>query len=765
MFSPRGLVLKVLVLALLVGAGSYLSLVRPSADVFIPQTGSYTFSSTTETEKSSFWERCDSKVIPSKFQNYIQGDGSFEATLSTDTLDISDGQPNSLTITLQVPNSYARLGSIGILLPNFKRSTNFLSGNQGKPLSQFLQSFSPSLSPLNVTHDTFTPGTFFRKDGLAVVSLRQATEAAKLVSGVTSSSYLSGDLVREFSNYSFEWYATGGRYEQGSIPVPTPIYLPSGAYELKIQVPDSEFISNSVYGQYFILVTATGYEAAEGSNPEGETLGTYLGAKLLPIRLMTAPQIELTNWGNWVSDSAGTYSGPELKPKSTDSTLRGSKITWTISGDAEFAEAPDTFRVDDLVNGVRAYPKPKVKPIGQGKSFALTAKVSNSCGANEVSRVYSYKESGESVLAVATPTATQSFSSSPTPTETTIINVTPTVTLTADPSEITAGEKTTLKWQSTNAAGVVESNFDTKDVSGEKQMSPSETTTYSVVVQGNQTTARAEAKVTVKPTPTPTPSETVPATPTTTVTTPAASSASPTASPTATATTQATKKATTAPAPASTPPLATETTSPPIDRAATISDTVQFVKVAGETKDLGRTVSINQGTPIQVGVVQGTAKPGETVTVTVYSEPKTYTVTADANGHWSLEIPTVELEAGEHRIEYETPTKPKAELMKFTVAAAAEPMVTPSVETTSVLPVATNAAELDSDLFTAESGSFLEALLGSLPWWVWAIVGLVIAVLIYLFLHTRKLASHNLHEPDDAMQQYPTPPPSGSNQS
>lgn len=48
-------------------------------------------------------------------------------------------------------------------------------------------------------------------------------------------------------------------------------------------------------------------------------------------------------------------------------------------------------------------------------------------------------------------------------------------------------------------------------------------------------------------------------------------------------------------------------------------------------------------------VIQGVASPGSTVTVTVYSTPQTMTVTADANGNWSL-TPQASLETGPHNV-------------------------------------------------------------------------------------------------------------------
>lgn len=187
--------------------------------------------------------------------------------------------------------------------------------------------------------------------------------------------------------------------------------------------------------------------------------------------------------------------------------------------------------------------------------------------------------------------------------------------------------------------------------------------------------------------------------------------------------------------------LASESSSIPVPAPET-NVSVESVTVAGKIQDLSQPVTVTAGTPIQVGVIQGSSAPGETVTVYVYSEPKVYTVTADSTGHWSLEIPTAELEAGLHRIEYETPTKSRVELMQFTVTQEKEVLA----------PLAGNEAAAPNDvtnslLTTAAQDSSLD-LLHRMPLWMWIVGGLIIAFLIFIFLHVRRLAAHNLHETD-----------------
>jgi hypothetical protein len=75
----------------------------------------------------------------------------------------------------------------------------------------------------------------------------------------------------------------------------------------------------------------------------------------------------------------------------------------------------------------------------------------------------------------------------------------PTVTLTANPSSITAGQATTLSWTSTNATSVQVSNFGATLVQSTLLVSPSTTTTYAITVIGAGGQATAATTVTVNP--------------------------------------------------------------------------------------------------------------------------------------------------------------------------------------------------------------------------------------------------------------------------
>ncbi len=82
----------------------------------------------------------------------------------------------------------------------------------------------------------------------------------------------------------------------------------------------------------------------------------------------------------------------------------------------------------------------------------------------------------------------------------------PTVALTAEPSSIERGQSSTLTWRSTDASEAsISPGIGTVDASGSRQVSPTETTTYNIVVKGAGGTSRASATVSVRAPPPPPP--------------------------------------------------------------------------------------------------------------------------------------------------------------------------------------------------------------------------------------------------------------------
>ena len=82
----------------------------------------------------------------------------------------------------------------------------------------------------------------------------------------------------------------------------------------------------------------------------------------------------------------------------------------------------------------------------------------------------------------------------------------PTASLTASPDTINKGQSTTLTWQTTNATDVsIDQSVGTVDANGSKQVSPADSTTYTLTAKGEGGTQTATARVTVNAPPPPPP--------------------------------------------------------------------------------------------------------------------------------------------------------------------------------------------------------------------------------------------------------------------
>jgi peptidoglycan-associated lipoprotein len=73
----------------------------------------------------------------------------------------------------------------------------------------------------------------------------------------------------------------------------------------------------------------------------------------------------------------------------------------------------------------------------------------------------------------------------------------PTVTLAANPNVLQQGQVTVLTWQTTNASEVTIPGLGTLPASGSRSVSPSESTTYTLLARGSGGTKDASARVTV----------------------------------------------------------------------------------------------------------------------------------------------------------------------------------------------------------------------------------------------------------------------------
>ncbi len=81
----------------------------------------------------------------------------------------------------------------------------------------------------------------------------------------------------------------------------------------------------------------------------------------------------------------------------------------------------------------------------------------------------------------------------------------PTATLTASPDSIQKGQSTTLTWQTTNATDVSVEGIGAVQTNGSQQVTPADSTTYTLTAKGAGGTQEATARVTVEAPPPPPP--------------------------------------------------------------------------------------------------------------------------------------------------------------------------------------------------------------------------------------------------------------------
>jgi peptidoglycan-associated lipoprotein len=81
----------------------------------------------------------------------------------------------------------------------------------------------------------------------------------------------------------------------------------------------------------------------------------------------------------------------------------------------------------------------------------------------------------------------------------------PTASLSANPNTLDPGQSTTLTWQTSNATDVSIDGIGPVDVSGSRQVTPADSTTYHLLAKGPGGTQDATARVTVNAAPAPPP--------------------------------------------------------------------------------------------------------------------------------------------------------------------------------------------------------------------------------------------------------------------
>jgi peptidoglycan-associated lipoprotein len=74
---------------------------------------------------------------------------------------------------------------------------------------------------------------------------------------------------------------------------------------------------------------------------------------------------------------------------------------------------------------------------------------------------------------------------------------TPTASITASPEVVTAGQPTTITWKAENANDITISGLGTVSASGTRELTPSQSTTYTLTAKGPGGSADANARVTV----------------------------------------------------------------------------------------------------------------------------------------------------------------------------------------------------------------------------------------------------------------------------
>ncbi|MBN1627717.1 MAG: PKD domain-containing protein, partial [Deltaproteobacteria bacterium] len=219
------------------------------------------------------------------------------------------------------------------------------------------------------------------------------------------------------------------------------------------------------------------FDGSGSSDPDGDTLtyawdfgdGTTGSGVLSPLHVYAAADLYIVtltvNDGNGGTASALTtatvYQPPTVNISAEPVTIMAGEsaiLTWT-------SQNAETALID---NGVG--------------SVALSGSTSVSPSATTT---YEISVSGPGGTATASVTVTVTTSA-------------PSVSISADPMTIEAGQSSTLTWTSSNTdSAYMNNNIGSVDTSGFTSVSPSETTTYVITVNGPGGTASDSATVTV----------------------------------------------------------------------------------------------------------------------------------------------------------------------------------------------------------------------------------------------------------------------------
>jgi LPXTG-motif cell wall-anchored protein len=165
---------------------------------------------------------------------------------------------------------------------------------------------------------------------------------------------------------------------------------------------------------------------------------------------------------------------------------------------------------------------------------------------------------------------------------------------------------------------------------------------------------------------------------------------------------------TTVPKKTTTPTTAPKTTPKPVSAPKTPK--LASVTIDNKAVDTNKPVEVAQNKPLVLG---GKTVANGTVTLFIFSDPKTATVKADKDGNWAYSV--TDLEPGDHHIESQVtdPASGKSStresVLAFTVKAVAAPAAT--------TPQVTPAKNSNSLLFMVGGGVVLLAAAGGGFWW------------------------------------------------
>lgn len=279
-------------------------------------------------------------------------------------------------------------------------------------------------------------------------------------------------------------------------------------------VSNSNFGAATVNGSVTFAPTATTTYSITVRNDAGKDNTDSVTVTVTPpaptVSLTASPTNILdgdTSTLTWTSANATGVISSNFGAATINGTLKvtptaTTTYTITVTNGVQQRTAQVTVNVSKANVTVNLVATPTAIEPGQRVTLSWTSVnathvVSSSFGATAVSGT-----------AIITPTVTTTFTitvrhgASQMDTSTATVTVVvkkpvPTIALTASPSSIKEGDNSTLQWSSTNALGVMASNFTANDVNGSTVVTPAATTTYSITVTNGEQEVTSTSTVVV----------------------------------------------------------------------------------------------------------------------------------------------------------------------------------------------------------------------------------------------------------------------------